>query len=395
MAGAYPAILLARLKTVDTLKDRFKFGGANLFSKSLITLQFALSTILILGTLLMSQQLHYLHNKNLGFNKDQILNLKGIASQQKAALLKQELSKDPNVLGMSSTTAAFSHDTYIQFYKYEGLQIAPRVYGIDTGFMSLMDIELTKGRNFRSGLTPDSTEHVIVNEAFVKELGITNPIGTVVENRNKFKTIIGVTQNFHDHPLRQAISPVVLTLNIHTPAKELLIKTHPSGIAAVLKRAEKTWQKVSPDRPFSYGFLDEDFAAYYEKEERWQRIILYSSILALVVACMGLFGLIGLQLVGRKKEISIRKILGASVKQVGILLSKDFVKLVFIAFTIACPIAWYLGNQWLENFAYRISISPSLFLAALGLIGIVFGITMSYHLVRVAHLNPVHALKDE
>lgn len=401
LAGIYPAIVLARFQPAKTISNNLKLGGTNFFTKSLVTTQFVLSIVLVVVTLVMAEQLRFMKNQDLGFD-DEMLLVVGREGQDKEKFFtayKNGLAANPNVLEVTATSPAFTHGSYRSNFEYEGKNIDYNITFVQANYLKTMGIDLVAGRNFRPGSALDSTEHMVVNQAFVDALGWDDPIGRRVEGLDNAglenPIVIGVTNNFHFQSLEHAVSPMWMILADYSSMNDLVVKINPRNVNEVVKEMERIWNDLSSDYPFTYSFLDEDMAALYAAEERWRRIITLSGIFAIVIAFMGMYGLMALSIAGRAKEMSIRKVLGASLRKLAITLTGPFARLVLIAVVIAIPLAWYLANQWLNNFAHHISFKPGIVLLAFLLIWVLFFLAISYHIWRSSKINPVEFLRAE
>jgi len=401
VAGSYPALLLSRTQPVETLKNRLKLGGSNVLTRSLVVLQFALSVFLIVSTFVMLRQLRYLQTKDLGFDKEQVvvIPLQGLDGQRVLRLFQNELGNRSDIAGVTGINNAFAWGTWSTNFKYEGEKKVVYIYRVDSNFLNVLGMNLVAGRNFDPKRVADSMHAVIINEAMARDLGWSDPVGQVVsglfENKpSRDPTVIGVVKDFNFRSLHNPVEPIVMTLGMDD-IYFILARIRPGDVSGTLSALRATWEKIAPEVPFTYNFLDDDLDRQYQSEQRWGRIVGYASFFAIVVACLGLFGLAALTVAGRTKEIGIRKVLGASVTSVTALISNDFVWLVFIGIVLAAPAAYFTMSRWLENFAYRIDISWWVFALAGGLALLVALLTVSTQAIRAALANPVEALRYE
>jgi putative ABC transport system permease protein len=408
LAGSYPALVLSGFQPVRVLKGGARARGTSRFTRGLVVLQYALSIALIVCTLVIYQQLDYLLNRDLGFRSDQIVvvHTPGLDSEQRRGVLtafRDEVEGRDGVTNVVRTAYSFtrSYDTY-GWIAADGTPITVHNFGVDYDYLDLLGMKLAAGRNFSPDFPSDSTQSVIVNEAFVREYAIADPIGHVLTGMDDTffgtnPTIIGVVKDFHFESLHDEVAPAMLNMHpdYYVGMNHMLAKVAPDALPAALASMEATWARVFPDRTFSYSFLDEDMAAQYEAERRWRTIFTYASGLALLVACLGLFGLATLVVARRRKEIGVRKVLGASAGRVALLVVKDFALLVGIATVLAWPLAFAGMRRWLADFAYHIDMPWWVFPAAGGAALMLALATVSYHALRAATSDPVKSLRYE
>ncbi len=398
LAGFYPALVLSGYNPVKVLYSRFTLAGKNYLQKGLVVLQFSLASFLIIGTITIWSQFNFLANEQLGYDDTNLLtvNVPGSGfNRHEAQVLRQELLKSPAIMevankngGQWATGARVNIKTDIGF-AFET---------IDDAYIPLLKIPVINGRNFSAAYPSDSTHSVLVNEAFVKEAGWANPIGQVVDffyNPGEKYTVIGVIKDYHYEALTTKIAPQLFTMKPGNPFGKVFIKIKPNSATAGLQHIEKTFKQLFPLNPFSYTFQDQENLARYESEARWKNIMLFGAALTIFVSCIGLFGLSVFATEKRRKEIGIRKVLGASVSGVATILSKDFLKLVIAALLIAIPAAWLVAGKWLENYPYRIALSWWMFALAGILVTLIAITTISFHAVRAAMANPVKSLRTE
>ncbi|MCE7991827.1 MAG: FtsX-like permease family protein [Roseivirga sp.] len=380
MAGLYPAIILSGLKSLDVFRRKVKLGGANLFTKSLVTFQFALSIVLVLGTLIIYQQVDFLKNKDLGFDGKDVIVLKnrlsGKASAQKE--LKDQLAANPNVLSFAEVSSSFTNGRFQSSYETEnGKEIPYFMYRISTNYLSLLEIEILEGRDFDGKLATDTLDAVVVNKAFIRELGPDFKLGDRIENFDnadlKSPRVVGIVEDYNFESLDIELKPVLLSIQRFSGFQDLLIKTAPGKSGEVLSSLESSWYEMASSIPFSYSFLEDDLEAQYAKEQRWASIIQYAAVWAVLLAVLGLMGLVALSIAGRIKEFGVRKVLGASTWHLYRIIVKQYAIWLTVALAIALPVAVYVMKQWLSDFAYHINISP--LLLAVG-IAILFGLVL-------------------
>jgi putative ABC transport system permease protein len=400
LAGIYPAIFLSRFRSTDVFKNIVKAGKGVWVRKSLVTTQFALSLLLIVGTIVVKKQNSFMMTKDLGFDKEQVLvlHLANTGLENKSKELTAALRKYPGIGFISEANRVPGHT----FNTYE---IIPEGHTADEHMMSAMletdtefphtyNISMVAGRYFSPEMPTDTTDAIVINESMVKFLNWKDPVGKEFEiiGRRKGK-VIGVLKDINTSSLREAISPLAITLKSNP--MYLSVKLKADSIKTSLSFIQKTWKQLEPVYPCDYFFLDEQLNKFYKSDKRLLNVLSIFSVIAICIACMGLFGLSMYTTRQRTKEIGIRKVLGASVVGVTALLSKDFLKLVFLASIIAFPIAWLLMNKWLQDFAYRVKISWWVFILA-GIIALLIAlITISFQSIRAAIANPIKSLRTE
>jgi putative ABC transport system permease protein len=403
LAGAYPALILSGFSPIDVLKSKIRVSGANLFTKSLVTVQFALSIGLIICTVVILQQTKYMSSKYPGFNKENIVvvDAEGTKSKEIYPLFKQALSSRPEIAGIASADLGLGEGTgwSRSGFEYNGTHKDVFEYYVDHDYIPLMKMEMLAGRNFDPNIAADTVTSVIVNQAMVADFGWTvdNAVGQQVKGymENKTPVVIGVVKNFNFRPFKEEVKPQMFHQFADYDPYKFFVRIKPGNPGPALSAMRKAWASVVVDLPFTYSFLDENLDKFYKSERRWSSIIGWAGGVSVFLACLGLFGLAALAVVNRTKEIGIRKVLGASLVGIVKLLSKDFLKLVVIAIVLATPLAWYFMHRWLQDFAYRISIGWWVFIAAGSLAIIIAFITIGFQGVRAAIANPVKALRTE
>lgn len=396
LAGGYPAFFLSSFKPISALKNKFIGGNNNKgIRSSLVVFQFVVSAGLILSTLVVNQQMEYIQNKDIGYERDQLLVIREahlLGNDQ--GVFKNELLKNPKVASITQSAFAPAGNTYNNqtMISKDGqfLRRMP-VYDIDENYIPTMGMQLVAGRNFSKEFGADST-NVIINETASKVLGLgKNPLGKEVTTGGGSKTVVGVVKDFHFKSLHQPIDPLFM---MYAPYGGLIIKAKSADMAGLIADANIVWNSFNTDETFGYTLLDESYRKTYLAEQKMGSILNIFALLTILVACLGLFGLVTFTAEQRFKEIGIRKVLGSSVSGIVGMLSKDFLRLVIISFFIAFPLGYYLMTKWLESFAYRIEIRWWLFvLAALVTLVIAFG-TIGWKSFKAATMNPVNALKD-
>ncbi|GGM79384.1 ABC transporter permease [Dyadobacter beijingensis] len=402
LAGLYPALVLSSFEPVTVLKGRFTTSVKGiLLRKGLVTVQFAISIALIISTMIVYIQMNYMRNRDLGFSKDQML-VVNTEGDPKREAFKQSLN---GLAGIQSTAASSSvpgssnPGAYSEIENKSGdLQVSNLdLYFVDFDYIPHFGLKMVAGRPFSKEFGTDTTQAMVVNEAAVKLLGYSKPeeaLGRRFRQWGREGKIIGVIKDFHFRSLQEAIRP--LTMRIEPGGSELVsMKIEGSRLKETVAEVEAKWKAAMPDRPFSYYFMDEFFDRQYRSEERFEKLFFNFAILAIFISCLGLLGLASHSTMQRTKEIGVRKVMGASIASIVGLLSRDFLKLVLIAFVVASPIAYFGMERWLEHFAYRTDIYWWIFAIAAALSAVIAFATVSFQSIRAAVMNPVKSLRSE
>lgn len=408
VGGSYPAFYLSRFNPVSVLKGKLSTKGGNaMLRKSLVVLQFSISIFMLISTLVVFDQLKFLMNKDLGFNKEQVLRFEMPDEQMRTAYngLRQKLLNNPDVTSVASSSSSPGNNVNKVIFNVETEEGEMNERGIDFfvadfDFIDAMQMTIVEGRNFSRDILSDTSLAVLVNESMVNRMGWTNPLGKKFDIPQRGDTVItkrvvGVVKDYHQNSLYDEIEPLMIMYGEDNYYGYVKLKS--PDMAKTLEEIEAAWQQTFVNKPFEYNFLDQDFASQYASDKRRGDIFTIFSSLTIAIACLGLLGLTAFTTERRTKEIGIRKVIGASVQSIVALLSKEFVVLVLIATVIAFPVAWYFMDTWLQAFAYRIELKdevPTFILSAAIALSIIV-LTMSYHTIRAAISNPVNALKDE
>jgi putative ABC transport system permease protein len=399
VAGSYPALYLSGFKPVAILKGKLQNSISELLvRKGLVVFQFAISVVLIVSVFVVYKQIRLIQSKNLGYNKDNIIQF---ASEGK---LRGDLEtflpavrNMPGVVGASSFSHTLTGDyggtSAIRWQgKDPALNIRYAGLNVDYGLMEMFGFTMVQGRSFSREFGSDSAK-IIFNEAAIAAMGLKDPIGKTVVLWGKERQIIGVVKNFNFESLYEEVKPCFL--NVDPNRRYVLVKIKAGMESATIGRIRKLYQSYNQGIPFEYTFLDDDYQAMYTSENRVAILSGYFAGMAIIISCLGLFGLAAFTALKRQKEIGVRKVVGASVSHVVTLLSKDFLKLVVMAMLVAFPVAWWAMNQWLNDFAYRIPLSADIFVVV-GLLTLVITLlTISFQTIKAALANPVKSLRSE
>ncbi|HEX5153760.1 MAG TPA: ABC transporter permease [Parafilimonas sp.] len=406
LAGFYPSIVLSRFNPVNALKSKLTVNTAKGISlrRALVVFQFIIAQALIIGTLIIVQQMDYFMNRPLGFDKDAIVNVPYRPDSTGGKLtdyLKQQLlSKGVQAVSFNSNSPIEDNNNMFTTFKFDNaikdadFQAISKF--VDNDYVPAYKLKLVAGRNLKpSGYT----QEFLVNESFVKSLGLKKPediLGKEISMMNGLIKcpVVGVLKDFNDRSLRQDLAPLLMATN-STMYRQASIKLSTTNMAAAMQSIKKIWEQTFPDYVYEYRFLDEKIAGFYKQEKQLSQLYKIFAAIAIFLSCLGLYGLASFMAVQRIKEVGIRKVLGATIGNIIYLFSKEFIILITIAFAIATPIAWYYMNQWLQDYAYRIDVSWVIFFAS-GLVAIVIALaTISFQAIKAAMANPVKSLRTE
>ncbi|MTI39293.1 ABC transporter permease [Fulvivirga lutimaris] len=405
ISGFYPAFYLSAAKPTQVLKGGFTTKMKAGFTKPLVVLQFALSAFLIISSVIMYQQMEYITTKDLGYDQEQVIVVPtqmgwNEESNKAVERMRTRLSQESFVTGVAGTSLSFNQGYSRYGYEIDDENKSAYVFAVDAQYIEVLGIEMAEGRNFLIEGVNDSTD-IVVNEALVADMGWENPLEEHLNWRQDSTSlgskVVGVVKDYHFLSLERTIEPMFLSMDKKEVGylQQMLIKIKPGELNNAVDKLQGIWNELSPDKPFDYTFMDEDIARQYASYERWMSIMGLATLFAILISCLGLFGLAGINAINRTKEMGIRKVFGAEVMNIFVLLNRQYIWLALIAFVIASPLSWYAMNIWLEDFEYGIEISWPIFAISMGLGLLIALVTVSYHAVKSAYLSPAETLKYE
>jgi len=400
LAGSYPAFFLSSFRPVTVLKSQLRRGGSSRFLRnSLVVFQFTVSIVLIVSTLVVNRQIDYMVNKDLGFDKEHVVVIRnaGILGPQFQAF-KEELKAIPDVINVSGSLnfpgAAFDGNVHVEEGAPDDRATSVSMIFADYDYVRTMGMEIAAGRNFAREFSTD-VDAYILNQTAVKMLGLKDPVGARITDHFQVYPVIGVLEDFHFKSLHTKISPLAYRINRNNVVNFISVRIGPGSTSKSLSAFEKKWNAFTESRPFVYTFLDDDLRTQYEAEQKTRQISGIFSFIAIVIGCLGLFGLAAYTAELRTKEIGIRKVLGATLPGITFLLVKEFTRLVLLAFILGVPIAYFGMHDWLQNFAYSIGLSAPPFFAA-GMLALSIAlITVSFQAFKAAVRDPIDSLRYE
>jgi ABC-type antimicrobial peptide transport system permease subunit len=405
IAGGYPAWLIARVNVISILKGRFSIRRSQRIRNSLIVVQFAIAVLLMICTFITWQQVNFLRNQPLGYNRNQVISVPIEGDQNPNVVLqrlREQLNGYPDIQSVSGIYNNLgrgldgSNRSSSIGFDYKNRTMRTAWMGVSYDFAQTLDLKLVAGRDFSREFPTDSNA-IVINEAMAKQLGEKEVIGLQlpIHDSTSYMTVIGVVKDFNYESLHKKIQPISFTIERDFGVHYALIKVAPANLPASMALIRNAWKKILPNSEFKGSFLDENIDRQYRKEEKLGQMFISGAIIAIVLSCMGLLAMVLLIVTQRVKEIGIRKVLGASVQNIVLLISKDFLWLIAIAFLIAAPLAWWSMQKWLEHFAYRIDVQWWVFVIAALLAFLIAFIIISLQAVRAALSNPVKNLRTE
>jgi len=404
LTGIYPSLYLSSFNLSRILKGGASSEGKSVFRGGLVVVQFGLALAMIVSTLIVLQQLSFMKNKDLGFTKDQMMLVPmNQEVNEKFETLKNELQANSNILGVTASGQRLGNNFHQWGFKVKAdtgiVDITPSNVNVDYDYLKVYGIKLKQGRDFSKTHASDKGKSFIINESFARELGLKETVGTPAGHgwyhNDSLGTIIGVAEDFNFNSLHYKVNTLSMVVHPEWGYSEMSIKVDSRNVAEAIAVTKELWDKNITTFPFSYEFLDEHFAVLYRSDEQMSAVVAIMAALAILISCMGLFGLAAITTEKKTKEIGIRKVLGATETQITVLLSGNFTKLIALSFVIVSPVTYWLLSVWLENFAFRIFINPLAFLFG-GILALIIALlTISYHTLRSARANPVNALRYE
>jgi putative ABC transport system permease protein len=401
LSGAYPALFLSRFRPALVLKGGFTTRLQAGFTRPLVVLQFALSAFLIISSTIMFKQMRYVATRDLGFDKEAIIVVPMPATlpevrEKMVEQFRARLEREENVQSVGGVDMPFNRGWSRNGFKINGVNKTAYTYSVDPYYIPTLDIQLAAGRNFDINI-PSDTNAVIVNEAIVRDMKWDDPIGQYYnwteDTVGMGMLVIGVVKDYHYRSLESPIDPMLLAMN--WPVSNALIKIGGNDMPATLDRIGAAWKELFPDMPYDYSFVEDDLADQYKSYDRWIQVMGFATAFAIIISCLGLFGLAGVNAVNRTREIGIRKVMGADLSSIFVLLNRQYVVLSVIAFALAIPASYYAMQKWLGGFQFRIDMGWDVFVMSMAVGLLVAILTVSYHGLKAAFVNPAETLKYE
>ena len=401
VSGSYPALVLSRFNPIAVFRRQVQVGGPNLFIRGLMVVQFGLSALLVIAIIVMTRQLDFVRTGDLGFNPKDVVVIPSAPGANFYEVYRNRIIAYEDILQVSgaSTSMGQGRGQIVGASADEdGNALEAFLYSAEYDYLNTLELRLVSGRDFSREFGSDEAESCIINEAVARKLGWEAPLGRRLPQG---RTVIGVVKDYHFQSMHEEIKPAILTL--HTNSIQgfvpnigvILVRISGRDVPGTLSLLEEAWMEAAPETPFEYAFMEDDIARFYEDEHNLARIFTYSAAFALLIACLGVFGLVSLEVARRTREVGIRKVMGAAVSDIMGLISKQFVYLVLIANVLAWPAGWWLMNEWLSDFAYRTEIGPAPFIAAALVVLATTLLTVSLQTFRSALANPADTLRRE
>ncbi len=404
IAGIYPAFVLSGFKPLSMLRSRSFSKVRASITRPLVVFQFGISAFLIICSVVMLRQMNFITTKNLGYNQDQVLVIPtytGYTEEGEKAVerFRNATAENNNIVSVSGTNSSFNRGWSRNGFRIDGELHNAYTYRVDEDYIPTLGIKLKEGRNFDKEIVTDQKKTLIVNEALVADFGWEDPLNQTLNWRDDSLggwKIIGVVEDYHFLSLENEVEPMFMFLDEEEgKITTMLVKVRADDIPATIEYAQNKWQEVVSDKPFDFAFLDEDVAKQYESYEKWSNIMWVATLFAILIACLGLFGLAGINALNRTKEIGIRKALGAEIRDILVMMNRPYAIMALISFVLAAPASWWVMDKWLSDFKYAISLSWQLFVVSLVSALILALFTVSYHSVKAALINPADTLKYE
>jgi putative ABC transport system permease protein len=401
LSGVYPALYLAKFRPALVLKGGFTTRLQAGFTRPLVVLQFALSAFLIISSTIMFKQMRYVATRDLGFNEEAVLvvPMPAVKPEDRQKMVQQfraRLEREDNIQSMGGVDLPFNRGWSRNGFKIDGVNRTAYVYSVDPYYIPTLDIQLAAGRNFDVNIASDS-DAVIVNEALVRDMKWDDPIGQYYNWKEDTvgmgDKVIGVVKDYNYRSLEAPIDPMLMSMD--WPVSNALIRIGGGDMPATLDRISAAWKELFPDMPYNYSFIEDDLADQYKSYDRWIRVMGFATGFAIVISCLGLFGLAGINAVNRTREIGIRKVMGAGLSNIFVLLNRQYVVLSMIAFALAIPASYYVMKKWLSGFEFRITMGWDIFILSMAIGLAVAVLTVSYHGLKAAFINPAETLKYE
>ncbi|OEK01182.1 hypothetical protein BFP97_06510 [Roseivirga sp. 4D4] len=401
LAGLYPSFVLSTFSPIKALRGKLKTSATgNTVRKALTIFQFVVSIVLLTGSFLIIKQTQYMREQPLGFETENvlILDVLGVDMNERNDVLRNTMLRNPYVTGFSSSSHQFSNSSSSGPAHLEGASddesFQLNYYQTGHDFIDLMDLEITQGRFFSKEFPNDTAVAMVLNETAVAQMKLDDPVGQRMQFNNRDRVVVGVVKDFNYSSLHTPIAPMAIVMPFTVPST-FLIKTQGNDLTQVISSIEKDYKAIIPEAPFNISFLNDDIARMYDQEIRLSRLVGLFSSLAVILACLGLYGLVTYSVQARLSEVGIRKVLGGSLSKIMILLSRQFFGLVLVANLVALPLIFWLGNDWLNNFHYRIDMSLDIFLWPTLSLLLIAIITISHQVIKAASTNPVKILRSE